>query len=418
MRHKTRIQGLLIYSMLTVTLAGCSGNTSSSNPTDVNPPSTTASDAGSLAPDKNGTAALYIGAPGHVKEVSVPDASTAEQLIAALAKETGWNLTLAQPPAAGELQDTLKIAFAEGSAIYSAPPNPQKDSYHVFAGEDYILTVLDSVSETLCKNLDLTGVYFTSPDGGVLTLENGGYHFCYSNLYCWDYVFAQECNEPLPENEIGDVFTNPNQGPILEGPANLEIVFKRANVKPMAGTITIYDGDGSVLETMATNDSAKVRLEDVSDYDRNYYNLKEGEGTSIHIFPTKDFEAGKKYSVSVSEGAFTAANGLKSKKIERHQWSFYCIDMKITVTPKLGHEPVIKVGKPVTYHFQFSDDVKRVYVQKPKGDADYSYSPKELTSDGDIVFTPNKLGEINWIVRVELKDGNIISFSETPTVTE
>lgn len=142
-------------------------------------------------------------------------------------------VTLAQPPAAGELQDTLKIAFAERSAIYNAPPDPQKDSYHVFNGEDYVLTVLDSVSETLCKNLDLTGVYFTSPDGGVLTLENGGYHFCYSNLYCWDYVFAQECNEPLPENEIGDVFTNPNQSPILEGPANLEIVFKRANVQPM-----------------------------------------------------------------------------------------------------------------------------------------------------------------------------------------
>lgn len=67
---------------------------------------------------------------------------------------------------------------------------------------------------------------------------------------------------------------------------------------------------------------------------------------------------------------------------------------------------------------QFSDDVKRVYVQVPEGDADYSYSPKELTSDGDIVFTPNKLGEINWTVSVELKDGNIISFSETPTVTE
>lgn len=92
--------------------------------------------------------------------------------------------------------------------------------------------------------------------------------------------------------------------------------------------------------------------------------------------------------------------------------------MKITVTPKLGHEPVIKVGKPVTYHFQFSDDVKRVYVQKPEGDADCSYSPKELTSDGDIVFIPNKPGQTNWVVSVELKDGNIISFSETPAVTE
>ncbi len=27
------------------------------------------------------------------------------------------------------------------------------------------------------QNLDLDGVYFTSPDGGVLTLTNGGYSF-------------------------------------------------------------------------------------------------------------------------------------------------------------------------------------------------------------------------------------------------
>ncbi|RHB39272.1 hypothetical protein DW886_23775 [Enterocloster aldenensis] len=127
---------------------------------------------------KNGAAVLYIGEPGHLREVSVQDVATAEELIDAIAKETGWNLTLARTPAAGELQDTLIIVLAADSAIYNAPLKQQKDSCHVFDSKDYVLTVLNSVSETLCRNLDLDGVYFTSPDGGVLNLTNGGYSFC------------------------------------------------------------------------------------------------------------------------------------------------------------------------------------------------------------------------------------------------
>lgn len=419
MHNQKIIMRLLISSILAAMLGGCSGNIPPPSQTDTKLPSSTASlETESSDLDKNGAAVLYIGNPDHLQEVSVQDAATAEELIVAIAKETGWNLSLAQTPAAGELQDTLKIALTADSAIYNAPPEQQKDSYHVFDSEDYVLTVLNSVSETLCRNLNLGGVYFTSPDGGVLTLKNGDYSFCFSNIYCWDYYFAKECNEPLSEDEIGDVFVNPNQGPILEGPNTLKIVFKRQNVQPMAGTLTIYNEDGSVWETISMNDSSRMRTVEVSEYERNYYNLKEGEGTSFHFFPAKKFEAGKEYSVSVSEGAFTAEGGLKTMEIIKDTWFFHCIDMGLTVTPELGHEPVIKIGEPITYHFKFSDDVKRVYVQVPDGDIDYSYSVEELTSDGDIVFTPNKLGKTSWEISVELKDGSIIGFTETSTVVE
>ena len=419
MRNQKMIMGLLISSILAAMLAGCNGNAPSLNKAETKPPGSTASlETERAALDINEAAVLYIGEPDHLREVSVQDAATAEELIAAIAKETGWNLTLAQTPAAGELQDTLKIALAADSAIYNAPPEQQKDSYHVFDSEDYVLTVLNSVSETLCRNLDLDGVYFTSPDGGVLTLTNGGYSFCYSNIYCWDYAFARDCNEPLPQDELGPVFLGPNGVPIVEGPNTMEIVFKRSNVQQMPGTLTIYNEDGSVYETIATDDTTKMRSEPVPDYQRNYYNLKAEEGTFFHIFPAKDFEAEKKYSVDISAGAFAADGGLKLGEITKEQWTFYCIDMKLTVTPKLGNEPVIKVGEPVTYHFKFSDDVKRIYVQGPEGDADYSCSAKELTSDGDIVFIPGKTGKTNWVINVELKDGNIIGLSESPTVIE
>ena len=278
MRNQKMIMGLLISSILAAMLAGCNGNAPSLNKAETKPPGSTASlETERAALDKNEAAVLYIGEPDHLREVSVQDAATAEELIAAIAKETGWNLTLAQTPAAGELQDTLKIALAADSAIYNAPPEQQKDSYHVFDSEDYVLTVLNSVSETLCRNLDLDGVYFTSPDGGVLTLTNGGYSFCYSNIYCWDYAFARDCNEPLPQDELGPVFLGPNGVPIVEGPNTMEIVFKRSNVQQMPGTLTIYNEDGSVYETIATDDTTKMRSEPVPDYQRNYYNLKAEE---------------------------------------------------------------------------------------------------------------------------------------------
>lgn len=420
MCNKKAILGLLFSAALMAALTGCGKAPLSSNPADVKQTDTAAvtSEAESPAPETAKEAVLYIGAPDQPKTVSIPNAGTAEELIGALSKETGWNLSLSLPPAAGELQDTLIIALSADSAIYNTPPEQQKDSYHVFDSEEYVLTVLNSVSETLCRNLDLNGVYFTSPDGGLLSLENGGYSFCYSNLYCWDYAFAKNCNQPLPEDEIGDIFISPSQLPIIEGTCTLTVMFKRPNMQPGDGSLTIYNEDGSVLETISVNDTEKVQSGDITDYERNYYCLKKGEGTSFHFYPENDFKAGNTYSIGVSEGAFLAEGGLKTQEIAPESWSFPCLDMKLTVTPKLGHWPVIKAGESVTYHFQFPDSVVRVYVEEPDTPANYSCSARELTSDGDITFTPNKPGEVSWEVKVELDDGNIVSFMETVTVTE
>lgn len=422
MRNQTTIKGLLISFVLVLALSGCSKNPSSSGRTDAQTSGSSSAaslETGSSAPEEKATTTLYIGDPDHLKEISIQNAATAKELIAALAKETGWNLNLANAPTAGALQNTLTVALAAKSAIYTAPPEPQKDSYHVFDSEDYVLTVLNSVSETLCRNLGLDGVYFTAPDGGVLSLTNGDYSFCFSNIYPWDYSLAKYCNKPLPQDRLGAFYASPEgSSSTVAGSVTLALVFQRSNIQVMPGTLTIYNDDGSILETIATDDSTKVQSEPVSDRDRNYYNLKEGEGSYFRIFPTKDFDAGKKYSVDVTAGAFAAEGGLKSEELTRNQWSFECMNMKATVTPRLGNKPVIKVGEPVTYHFEFSDDVKRISIKEPAEDAGYSCSVKELTSDGDIVITPNKPGEISWQIDVELKDGNIINMTENPTVVE
>ena len=119
--------------------------------------------------------------------------------------------------------------------------------------------MLNSVSETLCRNLDLDGVYFTSPDGGVLTLDKRRLQLLLFQYLLLGLCFARDCNEPLPQDELGPVFLGPNGVPIVEGPNTMEIVFKRSNVQQMPGTLTIYNEDGSVYETIATDDTTKMR---------------------------------------------------------------------------------------------------------------------------------------------------------------
>lgn len=417
--YKKIITGLLLFSVCALLLAGCAGQGASSAEAKGKKAdsSATSTEKQSSAGDKKGDATLYIGEQDHLKKVSVQNASTAEELIAALAKETGWNLTLAKPVTDGADSDTKTVAFATASAIYSAPPDPQKESYHVYDSEEYVLTVLNSVSETLCKNLDLKGVYFTAPDGGVLTLENGGYNFSYSNIYEWDSSFAKAANQPLPDDSIGVLWVAPDsQTEAIGGSMNLNIVFKRPNVQLGTGNVTLYNGDGSVREVISIRDPKKVKIGEVTDHDRNYYNLKKGEGSLFRISPTEDFKPGATYSVSVDAGAFTAAGGLKNNAIPKDQWHIRCADLKVTTTPKLGHEPVGKVGEPITYHFQFADDISRIYAEEPEHSGDYSCSVKELTSDGDMVFTPKKPGQMSWTINVVFKNGETTGMTENLTV--
>ena len=121
-----------------------SGNVSGSQPG-----SQSSGDISGAQPEKLQTATLYIGMDGQIKEYPLEAAEeiTPEALVAGISGLTGWNLDLA-----GEITDGkggMTVMFAETSALFVGPPDPQKDEFRVFDAGQLDQTVLDSVQKTL-----------------------------------------------------------------------------------------------------------------------------------------------------------------------------------------------------------------------------------------------------------------------------
>ena len=154
-----------------------SGNVSSSQPG-----SQSSGDISDAQPEELQTATLYIGMDGQFKEypLELAEEITPEALVAGISGLTGWNLDLA-----GEITDGkggMTVMFAETSALFVGPPDPQKDEFRVFDAGQLDQTILDSVQKTLqdwavvpgVGDPDRVDIYFCGPDGGDLVLENIG----------------------------------------------------------------------------------------------------------------------------------------------------------------------------------------------------------------------------------------------------
>ena len=154
-----------------------SGNVSSSQPG-----SQSSGDISDAQPEELQTATLYIGMDGQFKEypLELAEEITPEALVAGISGLTGWNLDLA-----GEITDGkggMTVMFAETSALFVGPPDPQKDEFRVFDAGQLDQTILDSVQKTLQNwavvpgvgDPDRVDIYFCGPDGGDLVLENIG----------------------------------------------------------------------------------------------------------------------------------------------------------------------------------------------------------------------------------------------------
>lgn len=154
------------------------------------------------APDTK-TVTLAIGRPDAMKQVSVSlDADTdvtPDVLLEALAKETGWNLSVAAPVTM-DADGNAVVALAEDGSIYGKPPANQKDDYHVYDVDDWIYTVLNSIDATFKAN-GIAGVRFTAPDGGDISLTNGDVYFALKNDFVWDYDAAYALNHDEASTE-------------------------------------------------------------------------------------------------------------------------------------------------------------------------------------------------------------------------
>lgn len=102
-------------------------------------------------PSEDGrTAALYIGtqkAGFSEYTLSYKDTLTPEMLIQGIGDQTGWNLTLAEPVTVGK--GGMSVCLSGESALFTGPPDPQNEEFHMYDGAQLAETILDSIQKTL-----------------------------------------------------------------------------------------------------------------------------------------------------------------------------------------------------------------------------------------------------------------------------
>lgn len=102
------------------------------------------------------TATLYIGtkAGGFAEyPMTYEGELTAEKLIQGIADLTGWDLTLAEPVVSGK--GGMSVCLSSESALFTGPPDPQKEEFHMYDVGQLAETILDSIQKTLQKGFVL-----------------------------------------------------------------------------------------------------------------------------------------------------------------------------------------------------------------------------------------------------------------------
>lgn len=104
-----------------------------------------------------------------------------EGVVAEMAELTGWNLDLAGDITTGK--GGITVTFGENCALFSGPPQTQKEEFRVYDSYQLDETILDSVKKTLQNwavvpgkgDPDSVDIYYCGPDGKDLVLINSGW---------------------------------------------------------------------------------------------------------------------------------------------------------------------------------------------------------------------------------------------------
>ena len=112
----------------------------------------------SAPPANEQTATLYIGTKaGGFTEYSMTYEGdlTPEKLIQGIADLTGWDLTLAEDVISGK--GGMSVCLSSESTLFTGPPDPQKDEFHMYDVGQLAETILDSIQKTLQEDFTLEG---------------------------------------------------------------------------------------------------------------------------------------------------------------------------------------------------------------------------------------------------------------------
>lgn len=169
---------LMVFCL--IALVGCAGRTARAETPEAGEP--TREIQVIRARPKEVEAALYIGTAGtytvypYIHEGEV----TPDQLIAAIADLTGWDLSLDGP--IFQNSSGITVTFSPNCALFTGPPEPQKEDFFVYDAQELCATILDSVCHTLQWNVvneniadpKALSIYFRTSKGD-LSLDHIGF---------------------------------------------------------------------------------------------------------------------------------------------------------------------------------------------------------------------------------------------------
>lgn len=171
-----------------------SGAVSTSQAEEPTPPAPPADEPAAPMPAEGGqTATLYIGtkAGGFTEyPITYEGELTPELLIQGIADLTGWNLTLAEPVISGK--GGMSVCLSNESALFVGPPDPQKEEFHMYDGEQLAETILDSIQKTLQNGFvlepgdpDELDIWYYTEGTQPLELPNLGLSWPIDRPYQW-----------------------------------------------------------------------------------------------------------------------------------------------------------------------------------------------------------------------------------------
>ncbi len=145
------------------------------------------------------TGTLYIGTTDGFKEYPFTDEKTPDNLIAAIAKLTGWNLSLADAVTDGK--GGMTVCFTKDCSIFTGPPAQQKDEFFAYDNISLARMILDSIQKTLQEN------YVDRELGG--DPSNLDIYFC-------TIVDGNITDIAIPEERMSVPMDYPYQGVVIE----------------------------------------------------------------------------------------------------------------------------------------------------------------------------------------------------------
>ena len=341
------------------------------------------------------TVRLVIGLPDAMTTVETTlEENTPQALIAALAEETGWDLTLAQDVTSDE-NGIATVALASGSSLYGA-------ALGGVAADDWPFYLCNSIAETLQAN-GAAGVRFTAPDGGKLVVENANGRFCLMPGFVWNYDLAVATNT-AQSDALTPVIGAPNGQPVPTGTDTLLLIFPADGVTAQSGSLTVYDADGNVAVRLDVSDAIVVDGAEMG-LDPEAYNFESATTFSI---PLSEGLAPGSYSVHVDPASFAAPDGRLSEEILRDSWNFEVAAYGVSGSTLPDETPtILQLGQTYSMDIAIdgSDCDKAVVTCK---DAYITSDTAILTASGSITLTPQQAsdGEVPYLVTITFYKGD------------